>query len=266
MKYFSKFVDEASGQISASIPLLPLIHTTSLYSLREILNAGNIIKPMKCSVFNQELTYLFYGKASYVARQEYFSSFSLDFPITFIIDPNIDLKIERIIAFDSGALHGNIYKNYIPEKLKVENYTISEKNLELDSASKIVKAFYLNNTDYYYNSPRKDLAIDNLHFEVETYFNLISSKEAASFDERSSTIEIQISNEINLETALQAVILPDTILSSQDFMKMVSKAWGNVEIISYSTFRAQPAYFAAIMVEKIGNFLQKRNLLGKNFA
>jgi len=259
--YLTQFVDEIEKYETNSLTAMPLIHTTSAFAFREILNNGYNLTPQPDSAFKgDKLLYFFYGKASYVQRQDYFSKLSPFFPVAYVINPKTQFDIARVFPFDSGAFLHKIYENYIPEKLKIDSFSVDKGNADIHSASKIVKAFYKSNENYYRNNSRNDINIDSLNFEVESYFNMIKSLEAAPFDERSSTIEIQVKNEIHIPSSTLAIILPNTFLHSKELMKSASKL-SNVELIGYSTFRGNPAYFASLIIDRIGETMVKHKYL-----
>jgi len=258
--YLTQFISQVGDFDKTELKTLPLIHTTEGYHFREIIDNGIDLKPKKCRVFEEKLLYLFYGKASYVKSQPFFSTLGPYFPVTFLINPESSINIKRIFPFDSGAFSHKVFGNYIPDKLELASFKIEDKNLDLKAASNIVKAFYKNNENYFQNISRDDLNIRSLNFEVEAFVNMINSKENTPFDERSSTIEIQIEQDLNLIENTLAIILPSVFMEDPK-IKDLAKQMPNTEFIGYSTLRGNPSYYASVIIDRIGQYLNKNNYL-----
>jgi hypothetical protein len=263
--YLSQFIERSEQFDNSQLKILPLIHTTDAYNFREIIDNGFELKPKHCDVFNESLLYLFYGKASYVKSQPFNSFLGPYFPVTFVIDPNSINEVTRIFPFDSGAFSKKIFENYIPEKLKINSFLLEEESLDLKSASKIVKAFYKSNENYFQNIPRNDIDINSLNFEVEALVNMMRSKENTPFDERSSTIEIQVNQELKLIENTLAIILPSVFLDDPKIQELIKKM-KNTEFITYSTLRGNPTYFASVIIDRIGHFLNRKVFLSLDNA
>jgi hypothetical protein len=82
---------------------LPLCHTTVAGYIMKIIT--NNISPQRCNKYNEDLSYFFYGKASYQTADE-LANYTDNPPITFIFsgEPIKKFLMKRILPFDSGGI------------------------------------------------------------------------------------------------------------------------------------------------------------------
>lgn len=265
MNHISQYVADIGG--GDLLDPLPLIHTTSLYAFRGILENGLTLETTRCPEFDEDLLYFFYGKPGYFPKTKTFSALSAEYPVFLVIDSDSIGNARRVLPFDSGGFKHEAFQNYFSAKMPIEDFVISPSNsgaIEIpfpETAARTVQAFYESNTHYYFNKPRKDINYDSLSFEVESYFNIISSKEHSDFDERCSLIEIQKSGSLSLTPDnLLAVLVPSLVADSGIFTATFG-GFGKTEMMFYSSFRSQPSYFASLAVEKVGEYLARRKLI-----
>jgi hypothetical protein len=112
----------------------------------------------------------------------------------------------------------------------------------LDTAQKIVSAFYRDHDEYYSGNSHKNVDLPNRQFEAEGVLELSrlpgvqgERSFAASRDERSAAIEFQVNSPIPFADALSAIVLPTPYLDDPD-VKSALKRWGGPRIVrTYAT-------------------------------
>jgi hypothetical protein len=218
-------------------PALPLVHITRAYAFDEILE-GDTLDPKECGVFKEQLTYLFYGRPAYRAKDGNNARLEFEWPIVFIFDPQRLSAIRRLFPFDTGAFALGIYDHFFAKDSRVEDFVLDPT---LDAATKIVGALYVNNEEYYLGGTRKNVDIPHRQFELQGLYELarLPGIQGASSmwqkrDERSSAIEIQFDQPLPLTDTLIAVILPKPYMDDSD-IKDALQRWRVKEIETYGT-------------------------------
>jgi hypothetical protein len=264
MNRLSDFI--SSSHIDEKVKPMPLIHTTSAFGLRNILD-DMALKPVPDMIFGEELLYLFYGKPAYFPKIRSAVNLAFHAPVFFICDPKLITASRRCFPFDSGALVAGRFNAYVHH-----NMSASDFEIDIDaghsggapfplSPQKLVSTFYGSNRNYYYGKPRGDVEIGALDFEARVCFELISSKEANDFDERASIIELQVSKKVPLDTGgLIALMLPQEMMSDRQFREVLKK-FPDTEIMTYTMYRSKPEYYAALAVERIGQLLESKEYI-----
>jgi hypothetical protein len=181
MNSLSQYVT-SQAPVRSQLKPLPLIHTTSAFVFRNIIEDGMKISPRRDNLFNENLLYLFYGKPVYIRRGQDISSFLSYAPIYFVLSPDMVSSARRLFPFDSGAFASGLFKAYTHTGHTIEDFQIDLDSTSHgssafpDTATRFVDAIYGSNTDYYYNRIRPTLNYDPINFEIEAYLNLIKSK------------------------------------------------------------------------------------------
>jgi hypothetical protein len=140
--------------------------------------------------------------------------------------------------FDTGAFEREFYKNFFDSGSQAEDFLVDPK---LESAQKIVGTFYVDNSEYFSGSSRKNVELPNRQFEAQGVFEMArypsvpdSSSDGTKRDERSSAIELQVDQELDLAKALIAIVLPSPYLDDDDIKDAVGR-WNPQRIESYQT-------------------------------
>lgn len=198
---------------------LPLIHITDSYNFIDILSPKKLL-PQKCDVFSENLTYLFYGRPSYRTKHKGNKFISANLPVVMIFHPGkLNEAIKRVFPFDTGAFSIGIYSDFFHKRSELEHFNLDPT---VESARKIVAYFYRNNGEYFYGGTRKNVEIPPLHFEAEGIFELARTSAGAQADGtfkpdlRSSSIEIQVEEEIDIHNALLGLIIPQIFLDAKE--------------------------------------------------
>jgi hypothetical protein len=230
-------LDNFIRQQTPVVPPLPLVHTTRAYALDEIVG-GNTLDPRECDVFKEQLTYLFYGRPAYRAKEGNNARLEFEWPIVFIFDPKKIPAIHRLFPFDTGAFALEFYRDFFSKESRIEDFQLDPS---LDTATKLVGALYLNNEEYYLGETRKNVDIPHRQFEIQGIYELArlpGLQGARSMwqtrDERSSAIEIQIGQPLSLAETLVAVILPKPYMEDPEIKDALAR-WQVREIETYGT-------------------------------
>jgi hypothetical protein len=137
---FSAVIDNYK-RLNKETHLLPFIHTTTEAGLFGFLH-DFALKKNFCSVYNEEVLYFFYGKASYNIYNN-LNKITKSTPITLVYDFSKleNFSIKRILPFDSGG-----YDRYKIQDYNKENFTYF--NASRDTILKLIAFFYGSNSDY----------------------------------------------------------------------------------------------------------------------
>lgn len=246
---FLKFID---GQEEKE-DVLPLTHTTSAYSFSELCG-GESIDPSVCKYFKEELIYLFYGRPAYRTEKAEFTDLEFNWPIVFIFDPKKITKIKRIYPFDTGAFHLGLYSRFFSKLSVVDNFQLPGS---LSYAAKVAGTFYTNNKEYIYGRSKKNIDIPHFNFEAqgmqklsqEPSYSSRVSEDGVTRDERSSSIEVQISTSIDIKEATLDIIIPQRYLEMPEVIEALTR-WGlakeNVHYYETMAFHEQGGWLPQI--------------------
>lgn len=214
------------------VPNLPLVHSTDTYILEEVLAAGRL-EPQVCDVFSGELlTYFFYGRPAFRPGTDASpSGMGHYLPVCLILKPTLAISIKRIFPFDSGAFESGFYKNFLHQKMNLADFGLEP---DVTTPGRVVSRFFGSNSAYLKAEPAVHSQFDPAEFEAACYAALISSKEGNSIDSRGSGIEVQSSEAIDINTMVEAVVLPADFASGATGERL--KAVG-VTPLPYFTFQ-----------------------------
>ncbi|MBY6059140.1 hypothetical protein [Leisingera daeponensis] len=213
----------------ASESRLPLVHTTSLYSFEDLCSEDRI-DPTHCQHFNEKLLYLFYGRPAYRTETAEFNDLSFNWPIVFVLDPSKIDDLKAVYPFDTGAFYLGLYRRFFSKKSEAEDFKLPGS---LEYAEKLVDAFYSNKEEYLRGRSTKNTNIPLFNFEAEGIqklsrepsFTSRISEDQVTRDERSSSIEIQTENSIDIADATLAIVLPSAILDEPMVVDALDR-WG----------------------------------------
>lgn len=215
---------------------LPLVHITRAYAFDTIVQ-GDQIDPSFCPIFHENLIYLFYGRPAYRAKDGTNARLEFEWPIVFVFDSNKVTDIRRVFPFDTGAFHMGLYDEFFDKKSALKDFALSP---HVDSAKKLVGAFYTNNKEYYTGYSRKNVDIPLRQFEAQGIHELSrlpgvqGENSGRRRDDRSSAIEFQVGASISFKTALLGLLLPEPYLDDAEIKRSLVR-WGVQEIMTYST-------------------------------
>lgn len=223
---FGAFVEDQLGESN----LLPLTHVTRAYSFRDIIG-GDALYPQPCKYFGENLIYLYYGRPAYRVSDAVISDLTFNWPVLLIFKPEGLRAIKRVFPFDSGAFIDRLYSDIFSHSSPIAEFQLPGT---LKSAQKIVDAFYGDENAYYRGKSDKRLKPGNLDFEIQGVERLATepgrqvSRTGKRVDERSSAVEVQVSEKIDLQNHLLAIVLPEEFISIPAITQAISR-WGVAE-------------------------------------
>jgi len=101
---------------------LPLTHTTDAFDLRDIV-ADQKIQPRYCTVFDEDLSYHFYGRPAYRKNAEtQANGLAAYAPVILIFKPAIADNAIAAFPFDSGAYVGERYSDVMHHRMSVKDF------------------------------------------------------------------------------------------------------------------------------------------------
>jgi hypothetical protein len=229
---------------------MPLVHTTSSYTMTTILK-NKIIKPSICEIFTPgRLAYFFAGRPSYKMDFDHEGEY-WQLPSCIIVDYK-SIAIKRLYPFDSGAFH----KKKLPDYLTMMSLDEFDLKPAIDSAQKLIGAFFVKPSQYFRMQPRtkadfeRRFHVETLDQEVRALYNVILSK-SAKYDDRRFAIEAQTEQPTLLDKKnVLGVVFPE-------FMKWVEQDL-DAEPLPYQTFPLNPEYYYHAIYEKIFSIYQSK--------
>lgn len=209
---FFNFVntEEGAGKV------LPLVHIVSAYRFRSLIEYDKLI-PQHCQNFGEKLIYLFYGRPAYKTENAEFFDLMFNWPIVFIFDHTKVQGIAAVYPFDTGAFFLGLYRRFFSKDSKVSDFTFPGS---LEYAEKLSQAFYLSNYEYMHGKSTKNINASIFDFETagvqrlskEPSYTERAGTDQVVRDERSNSIEVQVTEEILIKEAARAVIVPQQCL------------------------------------------------------
>lgn len=240
---FADFISEtpkASGNLG-------LAHVTDCAHLGGIAKAGEL-KLRGCKVFGERLLYLFYGRPAYRAKWEGGSTSDLGYArACFVLRDDAVSLAKRIFPFDSGG-----FKNYASafhRSLQVNDFKLREG----DHPLQVIGAFYKNLEDYYWMNPISGRDFPITQHAVRSYYQLISSGQRESHDDRCAAIEVQLDKPLVLKGEVLALIAPNQVFDDPDLVKRLQE-WG-AEPRGYRITRTfNPAESTLLLMTEVDRF------------
>lgn len=210
-----------------------------------------------CSNYgDRPMVYLFYGRPAFKpmpgmlpARMEE------HLPMCLVLDAGLIGRAVRIVPFDSGG-----FARYRPMVGPLARNRF-ELHPSRDIPRRIVGAFFETNANYFHQMPtREELDISLLHPEARAIVRLSRDPALADDDDRRTTIEIQLEEDVAIEPALKAIIGPP-LLFDEPVVARALAASGAVPL-SYETFgRQRPSFYASQLYVQAKGLLRKRGML-----
>ncbi|MFI0845250.1 hypothetical protein [Mesorhizobium sp. IMUNJ 23232] len=243
---------------------LPFIHLTNTYKFDKIA-ASDIIKTERCRYFKEELIYLFYGRPAYRIKKTLNGNLPFDWPVALIFDERIIAKkISRLYPFDTGGFFIKKYERFFDKASTIGDFSLEPT---LETILRVVSAFYQSNYEYFTGASRKnvDIAIDQ--FEAIGLHEMArqpADPEASSRvppDERASSIEAQLEEDLALSGALRAVVCPLRLMEVSRWVAALNR-WSPTVIEPYSVHNAvHPEFFAGVVYSKVESALRQLGYL-----
>jgi hypothetical protein len=254
----ARFADfAATGPVA--LPLLPVVHTTDWFVFRNLMEIDSVLRNDLCPVFKEELLYLFYGRPCYRMHANVEpNSLSAFFLISIVFEPTSLSAPHRVFPFDSGAFANGLYASSLHPKIQALDF---ELHPSLQAAAQAVGTLFGSNKRYFSGKAKEDVVFGGRDVEVQSFLSIIRAPGRTAMDDRRSTIEIQLSQSIDIrKTSIAAVILPEELLDdpfTEHFIVHELKATP----LGYYCPHARPAEdVRAIMIEA-KRYYESRGLL-----
>lgn len=234
---------------------LPSCHTTSSFRFATIMDESRLrMKP--CEVFNEDLVYFFYGKASYRLssgnKPTHLESYA---PVVIVLKTERLSNPIRIAPFDTGAYKEKLYSDYLNDEMVQDGFLLEDTTM----AGKLITVYYGDNKLYLTG---KVVNKNPAGFRVpyaRTYYDIITAK-TPKYDDRCKTIEIQFANHVDISN-IECLILPDVWLDDH-----VVRAWvaGHLSEKSLKTYVYKgnaAGEYHALLNDKLMEYLIESNYL-----
>jgi len=218
---------EMPSRFSTQVPLsnqaftlLPVYHTCDGFDARNHIEKSAIHTPQTCEVFNEKITYLFYGRPAFKYFVDEDATTNLAFyPVCFVLNIDHIGPIKRLFPFDTGAMFHNRFKRYMHPKQAVMDFELEPNSNRIND----VVLHFFGSSRNYLNPKPVERKFDSTDFEGIAYAKMIDSHARSEADERRITIEVQADSTVRLSpNSLRAIILPTQLRSSKlyrDFIK-----------------------------------------------
>ncbi|HEY4343905.1 MAG TPA: hypothetical protein VGN05_06150 [Parvibaculum sp.] len=192
-------------------PLLPLTHVTKGVTAQDIIRDGRIT-PSECPVFEEPLTYFFYGRPAYRVSESGAVKVEAACPYCFIFDEALISKAKNIYAFDTGAFANRLYKHMLADEMNVEDFSLED---DVKRPNRIIANVFKSRKNYFEGDTSEvaapNEATEPWDFQARAYMQLLKSTGRNEPDDRICSIEIIVAEPIALTGNLKAVIVPHTL-------------------------------------------------------
>ncbi len=190
---------------------LPLTHLTDWATFLAIAGDGRLVSKKPCSVYGELLVYTFYGRPAYRFPRDdvshHLESYS---PVCFLLKSKLTGKAERVLPFDSGGFAK--YKAAMHPTLQRDHFELAKN---ANSAVRIIERLWGSNVNYYRSIEMSGLGITPASVALSHYYNLISNNLSEKFDERCSTIEVQLPSPVALKGSVMAIVVPSGVANGE---------------------------------------------------
>lgn len=221
--FFNEFVQRQISNAGNQTPAtLNLVHGTTAFKLRAILNEGKIV-PNECEILNENVIFTFYARPSYRSKNADQPLYRpLNAPVYIIFDSNVLTTAVTAFPFDTGAFGYGFLRRFVPEELGLKDFSFEPSDKALRA---LVECYFESNERYLLNSP---LAIPNIAedaFEATTLASVLQRKNTDDpLDDRASTFEIGLGREVEFSVEnIKAVILPQSLADGPDIAGLLKE-------------------------------------------
>jgi hypothetical protein len=240
---FQRRLNVAASKVAS----LPLIHTTSYLVLQKAIVCG-ILQPLACKKMNEDLVYLFYGRAAFRSKQD-LEPFDIPVhaPIVLIFKPGVIANFRHIYPFDTGNYpHGYSALVDVP----MDDFRLDD----LACAEKAIQVFWKSRWDYI----KFDLsnAYRSQDFKAHDSFAQLYSgllHHSGIADDRRGTIELACSSGLPVNsTTVLGIVLPTDMLDDPD----VSTHLDSIKIATYDWNGGRGSEYFADIRGKVWNIFK----------
>lgn len=236
------------------LPVMPLMHTTDALSFEGVTATRNL-ETKECEFYKEPLLYFFYGRPAYRPNFKIQpTSLSLFRPVSIILKPHAVNSISRVVPLDTGALHRGLYVRQLAGMVRPEAFEIEGGLL---GAARLVRAVFGSNKDYYLGRPQPAPSRIASNPIAEAFFSIISDSGQSEVDDRRSTIEIQSSQNMRLDSNnVEAIAIPEVFLDDSNLRNILLSEW-QCKIIRYDIYHDRPASDVREILARVKDYLDR---------
>ena len=151
-------------------------------------------------------------------------------PVVLLTWPTPAEPYERVLPFDSGAFMANRFDSKINRSIKIDKFLL-ESNTR--SAQLLVDAFYGSNQNYLRGNFKPNLTFQRKDHELTGYYNLIS-QESEKYDDRSSSIEVQLGHSVILDrSTLAGLVMPEGYAGEPEVSNLIATSNARVQFYEF---------------------------------
>ncbi len=241
-----------------ALPLLPLVHTTDVYGLANVLEDG-VLEPRECDVFKGEpLLYFFYGRPSYrVNSNEGATGLDHYLPVCLLFRNRAVTPIKRIFPFDSGGFHKELYADAFHRNMKLDDFGLEP---DMETPGRVISLFFESPDAYLRARAATSVNLDASELEAKGYLALIGQRLSNTMDNRVSGIEMQFEGPLKIDGAIDAVILPETLYSSPLIHSRLSTS--KIEALPYPQVdRQRPSEYVTKIFDLCFEYYRRSDLM-----
>ena len=208
-----------------------------------------------CSVYGEDLLYLFYGRPAYKPVEvEEAGDMPELLPVCFVLDPSLLASAVRVVPFDSGGFAR--YRRHLGPQQRREHFEITREDAAAKAPARVVSAFYRTNRRYFDQRPHR--GVDEFPASrpaARAYARLIADRSLDDDDDRRGTIEVQLDRDVPLAEALRAIVAPP-LMFEDPVVAAALEACPKVALVSYPTYgRHRPQDYSLLVYDRVDTFL-----------
>jgi hypothetical protein len=206
-------------------------HRTDAFALREIIRNGCVV-PRMCNVFNEPLTYLFYGRPAYRSQESQQLRLSARAPVILIFNSEIESSGTRLLPFDSGAFQSR-YEPWRHQEMELPGFFMPCGH---DAAERHVSEFFGSKGNYLAMQPSRPTRSYSGEFEVETITEMLNDSSAESADDRRLAVELQLNRNLSFTNAdTFALVIPESVSEAEWLLHWQAGPGAGVIVRTYQT-------------------------------
>jgi hypothetical protein len=249
-------LSEFLGGFAPTSRSLGLVHCAPAVHGVRMLAEGEL-RTRPCAEYgDRPMVYLFYGRPAYKPLPDMAASgIAEHLPMCLVLDPKLLGRAVRVVPFDSGgfAKYGRLTDPLIRPAFELAPGR--------DMPQRIVSAFYETNLAYYQQLPiRREDDISLLHPEARAIARLAHDRTIMDDDDRCTTIEVQLEENVALTDALKAIVGPPALMDEPAVLAAI-RASGAIPI-TYQTFgRQKPSFYSGQVYERVLRFFRRKRML-----
>jgi hypothetical protein len=248
-------------KIDAIATKLPLVHVTRAINLKKFIK-DNEIRPSKCDVFGDDLSYFFLGRPAYKLTGTANSAAYWELPACFVFDGGAVPYVDRVFPFDSGAHHFGKLPSFVQAINLAEFEVVGMPN----APEKIIRLFFGSDREYFHLQPKDrqrfeaEFSLGVFDEEIRALHALASITESIT-DDRRFCVEIQSRATVSmLDGHLMAVICPAVYFDDREFRTHVENVW-HAEAISYNLYPLNLSNYVSQIYQRVDEFYRQRGIL-----